>query len=528
MFYVSKFDDLSAIEVTDTVDNSVEIYDLQTLVDINNSGTAIIGIDSGGIWRDYNIDKALSEFYTGELISDESLCNTLLALEFSPVDGFKNFSACSDMASSNVDELKNSDKVVCKANVIKPNLPGVLTSKDFISRRIRQKFSKQDRALFPSIFPYMWTNLKLYDLDDSKSTVLTGISMDNKVSYLDNGYQYGKVMLMPYGYTDLALLSEYLPEFTISYLNASTDSEYDRQNEDVIKFDKPDGDIKQLDIIDYGDLSAFAVGDHIFKIDVFSDTTQRFILSHHIIEETGELVFLVLGNSILHMDDSVLVDLPHNGTAIQLIGLESLLLCSNLEGNTFELVDGDYDYVSSLFMNADFSNNEILYKGLNGTFRIDLREYRGKNCSCADKNKIRRREAACKLLRMDAYGNTGERGTGVSAYPLRVLSSSFTENDDVDLNSPSVLEFTDGVKYLSWNFVFEPHSLTVCFDLSNVIDNIRQLKEIVFPKGFVDVLDYTGILKELFRYITSGEDFEPVKLTFKGDYISDFFKPFIK
>ena len=59
-------------------------------------------------------------------------------------------------------------------------------------------------------------------------------------------------------------------------------------------------------------------------------------------------------------------------------------------------------------------------------------------------------------------------------------------------------------------------------------DKVEDVKEIIFPESFRDVYDYTGMLKILFRYITSGTDFEPVKLTFKGDYISDFFKPFIK
>lgn len=526
MFYVSNFDNNRAIKVTDTSDNSVETYDLKTLVDMNNAGTAIIGIDSNGIWRDYNPEKALFEFYTGELISSETLCDTLMALNFSSEYGYKTIGTTSSSASHNINKLMSSDSAVCDAKVVRPNLPGVLTGRDFSCRRIRREFNASDILYLPYIFPYAWTNMKVYDFDDAASTVVTGISMDNEVSYLDKGYQYGRTMLMPLGYTDLALLSKYLPEFTMSYLNANTDSEYDRSNEDVIKFYKPAGEVKKLDTIDYGDTTAFMVDDHIFLIDAFSDNTNKFILSHHIIEKTGEIVFLVLGNTILYADSSNLGDLPYGGDALRLVSLESLLLGSNVENNKYVISKDDYTNVSAMFMNADFNGNEVIYKGLHGTFRIDLNKYRSMKSPCADINIVKRVDAADRLLKR-IHGNHGIRGTAISAYPLRT-DTSFDEDVENVPDYPSVLEITDGVKYLSWNFVFEPYSMSIGYAIDDDMKNLKQLREIIFPKGFIDVLDYTCVLEEIFKYITSGKDFEPVKLTFKGDYISDFFKPFMK
>lgn len=82
-----------------------------------------------------------------------------------------------------------------------------------------------------------------------------------------------------------------------------------------------------------------------------------------------------------------------------------------------------------------------------------------------------------------------------------------------------IVTIPSGIKTMSWDF---------CFDSWVTEDKVEKVKEIIFPESFRDVYDYTGMLKLLFKYITSGKNFEPVKLTFKGDYISDFFKPFIK
>lgn len=71
MFYVSNIVDFLTIQVTDTVDNTIETYSIPDLVEMNKQGIIIIGVGSKGLIKDYNpADNPIARYYTGDRVGD--------------------------------------------------------------------------------------------------------------------------------------------------------------------------------------------------------------------------------------------------------------------------------------------------------------------------------------------------------------------------------------------------------------------------------------------------------------------------
>lgn len=82
MLYISKISSSDEVEVTDTKTEVAKSYSVEQLIEMNNQGIIIIGIDENGFWDNYSPENALSRYYTGDLIDSEPLFDALYALRF--------------------------------------------------------------------------------------------------------------------------------------------------------------------------------------------------------------------------------------------------------------------------------------------------------------------------------------------------------------------------------------------------------------------------------------------------------------
>lgn len=440
MFYVSKFDNSKSIEVVNTSDNSVRFLDLKKLVNTNNSGIAIIGIDSKCIWKDYNPDKALSEFYIGDMISEKRLFNALFVLHFTD----KKYIGAYLKKFLNYDLLDTSNTIIefpfsCYFDIVK-YFNGVVED-DYLRSRFSKKIDKKFFDLFPL------DQVCHFDIDfrmlKRRYRRVVGIS-DNllylSLSYVFNGNCYVAFKTEPdmlfgnllFDHTRLDGISRVF-EFSESSLNSC-------------------GDIECIN-----------------SCNSFSDASY-LVLQHFLVESSRELMFLVMNTYGLIK--------PRYDTYGEL-----LLTVLSFD----DLIDLIKTYGVESFGNCAFSENTLTYTGVNGEFSLNFNRYSSK----------------------------------VSIYlcnNLNVVNSlGYVHTICPDNNGLVILP--NGVEYISG----------FCKFSDIYIDNgCCNLHEIIFPSTFKDVLDCTGNLSKIFEYLTSGEDFKPIKLTFKGDYISDFFKPFIK
>lgn len=78
MFYVSNIVDFLTVQVTDTVDNTVETYSIPDLVEMNKQGIIIVGVGSKGLIQDYDpVNNTVEKYYTGDRVGDAAF-DTLL------------------------------------------------------------------------------------------------------------------------------------------------------------------------------------------------------------------------------------------------------------------------------------------------------------------------------------------------------------------------------------------------------------------------------------------------------------------
>ena len=81
VFYVSNIVDFLTVQVTDTVDNTVETYSIPDLVEMNKQGIIIIGVGSKGLIPDYDpTDNPVKKYYTGDRVGDSAFDTLLLGV----------------------------------------------------------------------------------------------------------------------------------------------------------------------------------------------------------------------------------------------------------------------------------------------------------------------------------------------------------------------------------------------------------------------------------------------------------------
>lgn len=136
MFYVSKILNQGLVEVTNTVNNISEVVLIDDLIQMNNAGETIIGIDRDGLWIDYEPETAVDMYYSGDKISSTGSGVPLWLCYW---DGLILKSRKNRVRSS-----LSSEEYKCIGAQL-GLLKGVLTAKDFEDMLLKSKddFSKE-------------------------------------------------------------------------------------------------------------------------------------------------------------------------------------------------------------------------------------------------------------------------------------------------------------------------------------------------------------------------------------------------
>lgn len=483
MLYISKISSSDEVEVTDTKTEVTESYSVEQLIEMNNQGIIIIiGIDENGIWDDYSSEDALSRYYTGDLIDSEPLFDALYALRFLD-ESNKDIAVSSDTHKS--DKSISHNDVRCIGARVKVSFPAVITEDDFRRNLIFSSEADINLPELASFYPYEFTNVNAYDIDKEDRIQISRLTSSSAKYSSTRGTKHNKIAYCFRNSDSFAYGERLIANFDIAA--------------DEIRFSTNTTE----SYINEGTSACISAAEH-------GNKRRAVILSHHVIKETGELVFVIINDFELDplctksTQNVWYKHLIYTGSGcIRLIKLESYMYhkYSNGVSSSFNL--SDFNDISSFISNASCTNGVLNYRGVHGKYEIDLRKLINIGRSYIDYKNYMRYKAAMKLLHRDTP-LVNMAGQAMALYPA-------DEN--------GVVTIPNGIKTMSWDF---------CFDSWVTEDKVEKVKEIIFPESFRDVYDYTGMLKLLFKYITSGKNFEPVKLTFKGDYISDFFKPFIK
>lgn len=482
MLYISKISSSDEVEVTDTKTEVTKSYSVEQLIEMNNQGIIIIGIDENGIWDDYSPEDALNRYYTGDLIDSEPLFDALYALRFLD-ESNKDIAVSSDTHKS--DKSISNNDVRCIGARVRVSFPAVITEDDFRRNLIFSSEADINLPELASFYPYEFTNVNAYDIDKEDRIQISRLTSSSAKYSSTMGTKHNKIAYCFRNSDSFAYGERLIANFDIAA--------------DEIRFSTNTTE----SYINEGTSACISAAEH-------GNKRRAVILSHHVIKETGELVFVIINDFELDplctksTQNVWYKHLIYTGSGcIRLIKLESYMYhkYSNGVSSSFNL--SDFNDISSFISNASCTNGVLNYRGVHGKYEIDLRKLINIGRSYTDYKNYIRYKAAMNLLHRDTP-LVNMAGQAMALYPA-------DENGIVTIPS--------GIKTMSWDF---------CFDSWVTEDKVEKVKEIIFPESFRDVYDYTGMLKLLFKYITSGKNFEPVKLTFKGDYISDFFKPFIK
>lgn len=482
MLYISKISSSDEIEVTDTKTEVTESYSVEQLIEMNNHGIIIIGIDENGILDDYSPEDALSRYYTGDLIDSEPLFDALYALRFLD-ESNKDIAVSSDTHKS--DKSISHNDVRCIGARVRVSFPAVITEDDFRRNLIFSSEADINLSELASFYPYEFTNVNAYDIDKEDIIQISCLTSSSAEYSSTKGTKHNKIAYCFRNSDSFAYGKRLISNFDIAA--------------DEIRFSTNTNE----SFVDTSISACISAAE--------TDNKRRaVILSHHVIKETGELVFVIINDFELDPlrtksnQNAWYKHLVYTGSGcIRLITLESYMYHQYLNDVSSSFNLSAFNNISSFILNASCTDGVLTYQGLHGRYEIDLRKFKNIVKSYTDYKDYTRYRAAMKLLhRVTPFVNM--TGQAMTLFP-------------VDENG--IVAIPNGIKTISWNF---------CFESWATEDKVENVKEIIFPESFRDVYDYTGMLKILFRYITSGTDFEPVKLTFKGDYISDFFKPFIK
>lgn len=482
MLYISKISSSDEVEVTNTKTEVTESYSVEQLIEMNNQGIIIIGIDENGIWDDYSLEDALSRYYTGDLIDSEPLFDALYALRFLDKSN-KDIAVSSDTHKS--DKSISHNDVRCIGARVKVSFPAVITEDDFRRNLIFSSEADINPTDLISFYPYEFTNVSAYDIDKEDRIQISRLTSSSAEYSSTRGTKHNKIAYCFRNSDSFAYGKRLISNFDIAA--------------DEVRFSMDTNE----SFVDTGISACISAAE--------TDNKRRaVILSHHVIKETGELVFVIINDFELDPlctksnQNAWYKHLVYTGSGcIRLITLESYMYHQYLNDISLSA----FNNISSFILNASCTNGVLTYQGLHGRYEIDLRKLRDISKSYTDYKDYIRYKAAMNLLHR-ATSLVNMTGQAIALFPI---------------NEGGIVTIPNGIKTMSWNFCFESWTESWATE-----DKVGNVKEIIFPESFRDVYDYTGMLKILFRYITSGTDFEPVKLTFKGDYISDFFKPFIK
>ena len=481
MFYVSKILNQGLVEVTNTVDNISEVVLISDLIQMNNAGEIIIGVDRDGLWSDYDPETAVDMYYSGDKTSSTGggvpvwLCYW---------DGLILKSRKNRVRSSLA-----SEEYKCIGAQL-GLLRGVLTAKDFEDMLLKPKddFSKE-----VSIMNFWEEDTQFYK--DNLYVVtpfLTDLNCFEISSLTKDNFTYSTKTID--GSTDVNL--SYCYTFP-DYMQGDNPTENIQGD---IGFGTDDRTVFKPIISKNSFENEFKTAN--IETNLHSNMIQSYIHQHFVLKDTGKVFFLVINTVVSKISPQ---EIYSEWEFMDAYTLANAMSDGASEKHSEQWVSEDASTKNGFnnnFYNASFHDNVIEYTNQRGTYRFEIDKYTEVSRNYVDMLTLNRSCEALTLLHRDPF-HVDERGTV----------------DYIRINENGVVTIPEGAVTMAFNCRFNTASAAVYDTLL--------IKELVFPRTFKLVLDYIGLLKGYFNVMESGKSGAPVKITVKGEP-DEFLKSFIK
>lgn len=481
MFYVSKILNQDLVEVTNTIDNISEVVLIDDLIQMNNVGETIIGIDRDGLWADYDPETAVDIYYSGDKISSTGSGVPVWICYW---DGLILKSQKNRVRSSLVSEEYKC--IGAQLGLLK----GVLTAKDFEDMILK---SKDDFSKEVSIMNFWEEDIQFYKdnlyvvtpfLTDSNCFEISSLTKDN-FTYLTKTIDGNTDVNLSYCYT--------FPD----YMQGDNPTENIQSD---VGFGTDDRTVFKPIISKNSSGNKFKTAS--IKTNLHSSMIQSYIHQHFVLKDTGKVFFLVINTAV---GEKCPKELYSEWEFVDVYALANSMSGREAEKYREQGVSED-DLIKngfiSNFYNASFHDNVIEYTNQSGTYRFEIDKYTEVSRNYVDMQTLSRSCAALALLHRDP-SHVDERGTV----------------DYIRINEKGIVTIPDGAVTMAFNCRFNTAEAAVYDTLL--------IKELVFPRTFKRVLDYIGLLKGYFNVMESGKSGAPVKITVKGEP-DEFLKSYMK
>ena len=481
MFYVSKILNQGVVEVINTVDNISEVISIADLIQMNNAGETIIGIDRDGLWIDYDPETAVDMYYSGDKISSTGSGVPVWICYW---NGLIFKSLKNHVRSSLVSEEYKC--IGAQLGLLK----GVITAKDFDDMTLKPK---DDLSKEVSIINFLEEEIQFYRdnldvvtpfLTDSNCFEISSLTRDNftySTKTIDGSTDVNSSRC--YTFPDY-MQGDNPVENTQSGIGFGTDNRTVFKS--IISNNFFGNEFKTANI----------------ETNLHSNVIQSYIHQHFVMKDTGKVFFLVINTAV---GEKCPKELYSEWEFVDVYALANSMSGREAEKYREQGVSED-DLIKngfiSNFYNASFHDNVIEYTNQRGTYRFEIDKYTEASRNYVDMLTLSRSCAALTLLHRDP-SHVDERGTV----------------DFIKVNEGGIVAIPEGAVTMAFNCRFNAAGATM--------DDKLLIKEVVFPKTFKRVFDYIGLLRGYFNVMESGNSDAPVKITVKGEP-DEFLKSFIK
>lgn len=388
MFYVSKILNQGLVEVTNTIDNISEVVLIDDLIQMNNAGETIIGIDRDGLWSDYDPETAVGMYYSGDKISSTGSGVPVWLCYW---DGLILKSRKNRVRSSLVSEEYKC--IGAQLGLLK----GVLTAKDFEDMTLKPKddFSKE-----VSIINF-WEEVQFYkDNLDVVTPFLTDSNCFEISSLTKDSFIYSTKTIDDN--TDVNLSRCYtFPD----YMQGDNPTENIQSG---IGFGTDDRTVFRSIISKNSSENEFKTAS--IETNLHSNMIQSYIHQHFVMKDTGKVFFLVINTVVSKISPQKIYS---EWEFMDAYTLANAMSDGASEKHSEQWVSEDASTKNGFnnnFYNASFHDNVIEYTNQRGTYRFEIDKYTEVSRNYADMLTLNRSCAALTLLHRDP-SHADERGT---------------------------------------------------------------------------------------------------------------------
>lgn len=436
MFYVSKILSQGVVEVTNTVDNISEAVLISDLIQMNNAGETIIGIDRDGLWSDYDPETAVDMYYSGDKISSTGRGVPVWICYW---DGLIFKSRKNRVRSKLVSEEYKC--IGAQLGLLK----GVLTAKDFEDMTLKPKddFSKE-----VSIINFWEEETQFYkDNLDGVTPFLTDSNCFEISSLTKDNFTYSTKTID--GITDVNLSYSYtFPDYM------QGDNPVENTQSDI-GFGTDDRTVFKPIISKNSSGNEFKTAS--IETNLHSNMIQSYIHQHFVMRDTGKVFFLVINTAVSQICPQ---EIYSEWEFMDAYTLANAMSGGALEKHSEQGVSEDVSTENGFnnnFYNASFHDNVIEYTNQRGTYRFEIDKYTEVSRNYVDMLTLNRSCVALTLLHRDP-SHVDERGTV----------------DYIKVNENGIVTIPDGAVTMAFNCRFNAAGATM--------DDKLLIKELVFRR----------------------------------------------